>query len=365
MKPWRVLLVVLGATALSILFAHRADPAASSTGVPDAPTDVAAVGGNASAAVQWTPPASAGAGPITGYTVTSSLGGKTASVDGSTTEATVDGLTDGVNYTFTVHATNEFGDSAESAPSNVATPAGPPAPLPHSIGGFVLDDWGGIHPFRTGTAAPPAIAVPGPYWPGQDVVRGIASGGGGGYVIDDWGGIHPYATLGGGVGLTHGGPYWRGLDVVRGITLLPNGTGGYVLDDWGGLHPFGVGSYAAPPAPKGGPYWASTDAARGVTILPDGSGGYVIDAWGGLHPFLIPGSGHTMPLKSVNGPYWPGQDVVRGVAVDAEGNGGYVLDGWGGLHPFGIPATTGVIPTPSSGPYWAGQDVTRGISVVP
>jgi hypothetical protein len=337
---------------------------APSTGAPDPPTAVSAVGGNGSAAVDWTAPASPGAGPITGYTVTSSPGGKTTTVDGSTTHATVTGLADGTNYTFTVHATNEFGDSVESAPSNVATPAAPPPPLPHSRGGFILDDWGGIHPFSTGSLAPPAITAPGPYWPGQDVVRGIASMPVGGYVVDDWGGIHPYAT-GGSVGPIHGGPYWPGQDVVRGIALLPSGAGGYVLDDWGGLHPFGVGSHAAPPAPQGGPYWAGVDAARGVTILPDGSGGYVVDAWGGLHPFLIPGSGHTMPLKPANGPYWPGQDVVRGVAANAEGNAGYVLDDWGGVHPFGLPGTTGTIPSPSGGPYWPGRDVTRGISVVP
>src|SRR5581483_3738596 len=93
-----------------------------------------------------------------------------------------------------------------------------PSPKPHSQGGFVLDDWGGIHPFRTGALAPPAITVPGPYWPGQDVVRGIASVQSAGFVVDDWGGIHPYVS---GTGVTvppiHGGPYWPGQDVVRGI----------------------------------------------------------------------------------------------------------------------------------------------------
>ncbi len=241
-----------------------------------------------------------------------------------------------------------------------------PSPKPHSQGGYVLDDWGGIHPFRTGALAPPAITVPGPYWPGQDVVRGIASVQSAGFVVDDWGGIHPYVS---GTGVTvppiHGGPYWPGQDVVRGIALMPGGTGGYVLDDWGGLHPFAVGTGAAPPQPLGGPYWAGIDAARGATILPDGTGGYVVDSWGGLHPFVIPGQGHVMPAQPTNGPYWVGQNVVRGVAADAEGNGGYVVDDWGGIHPFSIPRTPGPVPAPSAGPYWPGLDAVRGISVVP
>ena len=339
---------------------------APSPGYPEAPMGVTAAAGNGSALVQWSAPEDVGGGPIRQYTVTISPGNTTTTVDGSTTQTTVTGLTNGTTYTFTVRATNDFGDSAESTPSNSVTPAVPPPPPPHSNGGFIVDDWGGLHPYGTGSFWPPAIFEAGPYWPGQDVVRGIASlATGGGYVVDDWGGIHTFTAYSGVVDIVHGGPYWPGQDVVRGIALLPDDSGGYVLDDWGGLHAFGVGSHPAPPLPKGGPYWAGIDAARGVTILPDGSGGYVVDAWGGLHPFVIPGSGHTMPPKPMNGPYWPGQNVVRGVAADAEGNGGYVLDDWGGVHTFSIPGTSGNVPTPNGGPYWPGQDVTRGISVVP
>jgi hypothetical protein len=182
----------------------------------------------------------------------------------------------------------------------------------------------------------PPNPIGGPYWVGQDVVRGIASIAGGGYVLDDWGGIHAFST-GAAMGHPHDGPYWVGQDVTRGIALLPDGTGGYVLDDWGGLHPFAIGANPLPPAPQGGPYWVGQDVARGVSILPDGSGGYVVDDWGGLHPFVIPGAGHTMPAHPSGGPYWVGQNVVRGVAIDAEANGGYIVDDWGGgahlLHP--------------------------------
>jgi hypothetical protein len=245
--------------------------------------------------------------------------------------------------------------------------AGPVSPSSQvmSDGGYVTDDWGGIHPYNTGGAPPPPVVGPTPYWPGHDVVRGNAATFGGGYVVDDWGGIHWYKTrVPGVIGRTpHDGPYWPGKDVVRGIALLPGGTGGYVLDDWGGLHPFGLGAASLPPVPQGGPYWLGKDVARGVAILPDGSGGYVVDDWGAFHPFVIPG--HTMPAQPTDGPYWFGQDVVRGVVTDRQGNGGYVVDDWGGIHMFSVPGTAGPIPPPEEGPYWAGQDVARGISVVP
>jgi fibro-slime domain-containing protein/RHS repeat-associated protein len=95
--------------------------------VPGAPTTVvAAVAGDASIRVTWSPPASNGGAPITGYTVTSTPGGLTASVDGATTSATVTGLIVGTTYTFRVTATNRKGTGAASAPSNAVTAAGAP-----------------------------------------------------------------------------------------------------------------------------------------------------------------------------------------------------------------------------------------------
>lgn len=91
-------------------------------GVPGPPTGVTASPGRAQAVVTWTPPSSNGGSPITGYTVTSSPGAKTASVGGSTTTATVTGLTNNTAYTFTVVASNANGKGPASAPSNSVTP---------------------------------------------------------------------------------------------------------------------------------------------------------------------------------------------------------------------------------------------------
>jgi hypothetical protein len=89
--------------------------------VPGAPTIGTATGGNAQAVVTFTAPASDGGSPITGYRVTSSPGGITAT--GSSSPITITGLTNGTAYTFTVAAQNLVGYGAESAASNSVTPA--------------------------------------------------------------------------------------------------------------------------------------------------------------------------------------------------------------------------------------------------
>jgi len=95
-------------------------PASSAT-APDAPTGVTAVPGNTQATVSWSAPAFDGGSAITGYTVTASPGGVTATTAGATSAAVIT-LTNGTTYTFTVTATNSVGTGPASAPSNVATP---------------------------------------------------------------------------------------------------------------------------------------------------------------------------------------------------------------------------------------------------
>jgi endoglucanase len=92
--------------------------------VPGAPTNVVAVGGNASATVSWTAPLN-GWSPITSYTVSSAPAGGVLSVSGSSTLATVTGLTNGTSYTFSVTATNAVGTGPASAPSNAVIPGVP------------------------------------------------------------------------------------------------------------------------------------------------------------------------------------------------------------------------------------------------
>ena len=88
---------------------------------PGAPTIGTAVGGSKSASVGGTAPASNGGSAVTGYRVTSSPGGVTATSTGL--PVSVAGLTDGVAYTFTLAAQNEVGYGPESAASNSVTPS--------------------------------------------------------------------------------------------------------------------------------------------------------------------------------------------------------------------------------------------------
>ncbi len=89
---------------------------------PDAPTQVSAVGGDKAAHVTWNVPADNGS-PILSFTVATAPGGSTITVAADQSGVTVGELTNGVEYTFTVLATNAIGDSQVSAPSNSVVPA--------------------------------------------------------------------------------------------------------------------------------------------------------------------------------------------------------------------------------------------------
>lgn len=88
--------------------------------VPDKPTNIQAVGGVNEATITFDTPNLTGGSEITSYTVTSNPGGITATGSGS--PIVIKGLTNGVNYTFTVTATNAIGDSLASNVSNSVTP---------------------------------------------------------------------------------------------------------------------------------------------------------------------------------------------------------------------------------------------------
>ncbi len=92
--------------------------------VPGAPTSVAATAGQNSAQVSWQAPAGNGGSEITGYTVTSAPDGRTCETTGELS-CTVDGLTNGTAYTFTVVAANVAGSGPASQPSAPVTPAAP------------------------------------------------------------------------------------------------------------------------------------------------------------------------------------------------------------------------------------------------
>jgi hypothetical protein len=217
-------------------------------------------------------------------------------------------------------------------------------------GGYVLDGYGGVHPF--GATHQVATA----YY-GWDIARDVvflptATGATPqGYTLDGWGGIHPF----GGAPATRGGGYWPNFDIAKRFALLSDGSGGYILDGWGGLHPFAVGSNPMPPAITNFAYWPNWNIARAIALTPGATAGNVsgvtLDGWGGVHPF-----GSTAPITMLTG-FWLNWDIARAVSLSASSTAahpmGWVLDGWGGLHQFGG------APLVQAGAFWPNHDVAK------
>ncbi len=91
--------------------------------LPDAPTIGLAYPGNTQAFVSFTAPVNTG-GTITSYTATSSPSGITGTLNQAGSGIiTVNGLSNGTAYTFTVTATNASGTSLASTASNAVTPS--------------------------------------------------------------------------------------------------------------------------------------------------------------------------------------------------------------------------------------------------
>jgi hypothetical protein len=213
----------------------------------------------------------------------------------------------------------------------------------------------------TSRTASPTPYSGGPYWAGWDIARGVvllhSGAGGAGYVVDGWGGLHPF----GGAPALGGTRYWPGVDWVRGAavgrrsdTNTTGDQGGTLTDAAGKLFDFGPG-----PSPVAGDTgWSRFLPARGISFYydqpatPGVVSGAHVDAWGGIHQFV--GSGG---LKTDGAPYWRGWDIVRGIAFATDGSGGFILDGYGGIHPFGFARLI------SSSGYWPGWDIARGIAV--
>jgi Domain of unknown function (DUF4082)/Fibronectin type III domain/Bacterial Ig domain len=101
------------------------------TSPPGQVSNVSATAGPGSATLTWNAPSSGG--PVTTYTITPYIGSEAqpaSTVTGSPprTTATLQGLTNGTTYTFTVQASNANGAGPASSASNPVIPAAPTVP---------------------------------------------------------------------------------------------------------------------------------------------------------------------------------------------------------------------------------------------
>ena len=89
---------------------------------PRQPTAPSATAGDTRATVSWQAPPPNGGFPVTGYTVRAAPGGQSCTWSSGPLSCTVNGLTNGTAYTFSVVATNLIGPSPVSASSSAVTP---------------------------------------------------------------------------------------------------------------------------------------------------------------------------------------------------------------------------------------------------
>jgi hypothetical protein len=275
---------------------------------PSAPTvaQVQQLGG--AAIVDWKPPASAGTGRLTSYTVSAWPGGATVTVPaGPRNFARITGIGTDAPAFFTVTATNSAGLSTTSPPSAI-----------------VLMQPGNVFATAAGTveARNSAVSFGHPSPPRAPIV-GIAHGpdGTGYFLAGSDGSVYAFGAArqrGSLVGVALAAP-------ITGIAANPGGTGYWMVGRDGGVFAFGrVHGYGSLPG-----LGVHVDDIVGITPTPDGGGYWLVGADGGVFAF------GDARFRGSATPYHLGSPAVA-IAASPTGAGYWVLSRSGGVYTFGL-----------------------------
>jgi hypothetical protein len=286
--------------------------AAVPAGLPGAPTGISVTAVAGKATVFWSAAFTNGSA-IQAYTVTSTPGGRTAIVGGTSRHATITGLTSGKTYAFSVKARNGVG----TGPSSGSVSKLIPKP---KAGYLMLGANGTVYPFGDSPKLGSAVY---PSWSGgvRAVAIAVRLNGTGYWVVDNQGGVRAFGAskfFGQRPRLNFG-------ESVSTISGTPSGNGYWLFTNRGRAVPYGDARFFGD---KNGQHLNGPIIASSAT--PTGKGYFMVASDGGVFTFgdaRFHGSTGNMRLNK----------PVVGLSPTPDNRGYWLVASDGGVFAFDAP----------------------------